>query len=191
MYQVDEFRDCLQRIASILQQFRLRYCLTGGAAFIAYGDPRTTQDVDLIVDVERLRECLPQLLSLLREEQFLLTEETVREAVRSQRKFQLIDLVSTFKFDLYPLELVEGLLDRAVEMEIMPNLHYPIASRPDLIASKVVGIGKGSHKSRRDVRWLMWGATDYEQALARQFIEGLGLTALLEVVLAEPDEIDA
>jgi hypothetical protein len=191
VYEIDEYRDCLERLAAILDECGLRYCLTGGAAFIAWGDPRTTQDVDLVVDVERLRQCLPQLLPQLKQGQFLLNEETIREAARSQRQFQLIDTVSTFKVDLYPRELVPGQFDRAVEIEIMPDLRMPVSSRPDLIASKLVWISKGSHKSRRDVKWLMRGATEAEEALAREFVDGLGLAGLLEEVLAEPDEIDA
>jgi hypothetical protein len=37
---------------------------------------------------------------------------------------------------------------------------------------------------------LMRGAAESEQALARAFADGLGLTELLDEVLAEPDEID-
>lgn len=190
MYTIDEYRDCLEHVAAILDQCGLRFCLTGGAAFIAYGDPRTTQDVDLVVDVERLRECLPDLLALLKQGRFLLNEQTIRQAIQSQRQFQLIDLVSTFKLDLYPRELLAGQLDRAVEIEIMPGLRLPVASVPDLIAAKLVWISKGSHKSRRDVRWLMRGASDEEQALTREFAAGLGLADLLTEVLAEPDELD-
>jgi hypothetical protein len=190
VYTMDEYRDCLERVAAILNQCGLRFCLTGGAAFIAHGDPRTTQDVDLVVDGERLRDSLPDLLSLLKQGRFLLNEESIRQAVQSQRQFQLIDLVSTFKLDLYPRELVAGQLDRAVEIEIMPGLRLPVASIPDLIAAKLVWISKGSHKSRRDVKWLMRGASAEEQALAREFAAGLGLTELLGEVLAEPDELD-
>lgn len=190
MYTIDEYRDCLERVASILEQCRLRYCLTGGAAFIAYGDPRTTQDVDLVVDVERLRECLPQLMTLLAKGQFLLNEETIREAAQSQRQFQLIDLVSTFKLDFYPRELVPGELDRAVKIEIMPGLRLPVASLPDLAVSKLIWISKGSHKSRRDLRQLLLRATDDQQQTVHKLADSLSLRDLLDEVLAESDEIE-
>jgi hypothetical protein len=190
MYTIDEFRECLERVRAILNQCGIRYSVTGGAAFIAYGDSRTTQDVDLVVDVERLRQCLTEFFSLLAG-QFLFSEATIRQAVKSGRQFQLIDLVSTFKLDLYPRELIAGELGRAVEIEIMSGLSLPIVSIPDLIASKLVWISKGSHKSRRDVKMLMRQASEDAAKLAREFAEQLGQLELLDEVLAEPDEIDA
>lgn len=50
MYDLAEFHDCLQRAAANLRRCHVRFFLTGGAAAIAYGDPRTTQDVDVVVD---------------------------------------------------------------------------------------------------------------------------------------------
>jgi hypothetical protein len=37
----------------------------------------------------------------------------------------------------------------------MPGLTLPVASRPDLVLSKLIWISKGSHKSRRDLRQIM------------------------------------
>lgn len=105
--------------------------------------------------------------------------------------FQIIDSQECLKVDLYPRELAPGALDRSIWFDLTPQLRIPIASRPDVVISKLVWISKGSHKSRRDVKWLMRGATQEEAALARKFVDGLGLTDLLEEVLAEPDEIDA
>jgi hypothetical protein len=190
VYTIDEYRGCLERLAAILDECRVRYCLTGGAAFIAYGDPRTTQDVDLVVDVERLRECLPELLQRLKQNQFLLNEETICQAVRLRKQFQLLDLISTLKLDMYPRELVPGELDRTVQIEIMPGLRLPVLSIADLIASKLVWISKGSQKSRRDVKVLMRIATEEDQALVRELAGPLGLVKLLEEVLAESDEIE-
>lgn len=191
MYEIDEFRSCLERITAILRQLGIRFCLTGGAAFIAYGDPRMTQDIDLVVDPERLKECLPQFLPLLQRERFLSNEDAIRQAIRSGRQFQLLDLISTLKLDLYPAEFVEGNLDRAVEIELLPGLHLPVSSVPDLVVSKVVWISKGSQKSRRDVKMLLQQATSGDAAVAREFVARLGLTGLLEEVLAEPEELDA
>lgn len=190
MYEVTEFRDCLERTVAALRRHGIRFCLTGGAAFIAYGDPRMTQDIDLVVDGERLEESLQTLLPELKQQQFLLNEDAIRTAIRSRRQFQLIDLVSALKLDFYPRELVAGNFDRAAEIEIMPGLRLPVSSIPDLVASKLVWISKGSHKSRRDVKMLMRQSSAAEAALAREFAERLQLEALLDEVLAEPDEID-
>jgi hypothetical protein len=85
---------------------------------------------------------------------------------------------------------VSGALDRSTLIDLTSELRFPIASRPNLVASKQVWISKGSHKSRRDVKWLMRSAAADETRLAREFAEHLGLTDLLHEVLAEPDEIE-
>lgn len=67
----------------------------------------------------------------------------------------------------------------------------PIASRPDLVLSKLIWISKGSRKSRRDVKQRMLRANAAETALVHQFADEMQLRLLLDEVLAEPDEIDA
>ena len=191
MYSLVEFHDCLRRAAAILRDCEVRFSLTGGAAAIAYGDPRTTQDVDLVVDANSLRARLPLFFEQLRVARFLFNEQTIRSAITSGRQFQLIDLDSTLKIDLYPRELVPGTLSRVVEIEIGPGLTLPVACRPDLIVSKLIWISKGSHKSRRDVRQVMQRVTEEEKPLLYELADQLSMRTLLEEVLAEPDEIDA
>jgi len=190
VYEIVEYRDCLQRIEAIFRRFQLRFLLTGGAAFIAYGDPRTTQDVDLVVDVNRLRDCLSEFIPVVKESEFLLNEAAIKQAIELGKVFQLIDCVSTLKIDIYPRELVPGELGRSVAIEILPDLRLPVASLPDLVLSKLIWISKGSHKSRRDVKQLMLRASAEQIQFVRSHAEQLALTALLEEVLNEPDEID-
>lgn len=190
MFELSEFRNCLRRVAHLLDACQTRYFLTGGAAAIAYGDPRTTQDVDLVVDATALEKQLTNFFSHLDQERFLFNETTIRHAVTSGRQFQLIDIDSTLKIDLYPRELVPGGLDRAVEIEVLPGLELPVASRADLVVSKLIWISKGSHKSRRDVRQIMMRASVEEIALVNQLADSVSLRPLLNEVLAEPDEID-
>lgn len=191
MYDLVEFHDCLRRVAGILSSCQVRFSVTGGAAAIAYGDPRTTQDVDLLVDAVALKAQMAEFLGALQGAGFLFNEQTIREAVASGRQFQLIDIASTLKLDLYPRELVPGELNRAVPIEIAPGLSLPIASRPDLVISKLIWISKGSHKSRRDVKQIMLRVTDSERGLIGELADQMQLQALLDEVLAEPDEIDA
>ncbi len=37
----------------IFDRLSIRYYITGGVAAIAYGEPRTTQDLDLVLEIER------------------------------------------------------------------------------------------------------------------------------------------
>lgn len=190
MFNLVEFRDCLERAVSLLRSCEIRFLITGGAAAIAYGDPRTTQDIDLVIEGIAIQERLELFLTQLRQENFLYNEQTVRTAVASRRQFQLLDTGSSFKLDLYPRELVSGALDRAVQVEIMPGLTLPVASRPDLVLSKLIWISKGSHKSRRDLRQIMLRVSETETATIHSLTEQTGLRVLLDEVLRESDEIE-
>ena len=190
MFPIDDFRDCLTRVGNVLTECGLKYYITGGAAFIAYGDPRTTQDLDLVVDEAHISEHLSTIMQRFKEAQFLLTEQTVRDAVRRKRQFQLIDSVTAMKVDIYPHDNVPGAITRYRMIEVFPGAEFPIASYPDLIVSKLVRISKGSHRSRRDVRQLMRTVSPEDKSQAFEFAQDLGLTQLFDEVLAEPDEFD-
>lgn len=54
MFPLNEFRDALNRVAEILDRCGIRFLITGGAAAIGYGEPRTTQDIDLVVEADSM-----------------------------------------------------------------------------------------------------------------------------------------
>ncbi len=190
MFNPEVFFPVLKQVAELLEQCGIRYQLTGGLVAIFYAEPRLTQDADLVIDPDQLRSNLDQFIEGVQELKYVANEATIRDAASRGRMFQIIDSQECLKVDLYPRELVEGALDRSVWVELISGLKFPIASRPDVVASKLVWISKGSHKSRRDIRQLMLGASDDEVTQVREFAKRLELTALLDEVLAEPDEIE-
>ena len=50
MFPAETFRNTLGTLAAILTGRGIRFHLTGGVTSIAYGEPRMTQDVDMVVD---------------------------------------------------------------------------------------------------------------------------------------------
>jgi len=66
----------------------------------------------------------------------------------------------------------------------------PIVARTDAALSKLIWIQHGSHRSRRDLRRILAGATSDERATVRRTARDLNLAELLDEVLAEQDEID-
>jgi hypothetical protein len=191
MFSPETFFPVLERIAGVLQQLGIRFHLTGGLVAVVYAEPRFTQDADLVVDPDQLRARVDEFIDAVQKLHFIADAATIRDAVGRGRMFQIIDSQECLKVDLYPRELAPGALDRSISFDLTPQLRIPIASRPDVVISKLVWISKGSHKSRRDVRKLMLGASEGESCSVRDLAGRLDLTALLDEVLAEPDEIDA
>ena len=67
----------------------------------------------------------------------------------------------------------------------------PIVARTDAALSKLIWIEHGSHRSRRDLRRILAGATPDELSTVRLVAGEMKLVTLLDEVLAESDEIDA
>ena len=189
MFPVDAFRKTLGKAVELFERHSIRFHLTGGITTIAYGEPRMTQDLDLVIDNRAVAVQLDPFLASLEASDFLCDPNTVRSAVAEEGMFQLLDTVESLKLDIYPRELIPGELDRSVLMEVFEGVQLPVACRADSAASKLVWISKGSHKSRRDLRQIWRTSGEPDQARVRELANQLGLDALLDEVLAEPDEM--
>lgn len=189
MFRFEDFLATVHKAADLFIRHGVRFHLVGGAAGIAHGEPRLTQDIDLVIDNEGLARTLPAFLASLAASDFEYSESAIRQAVAERGLFQLLDRVEVLKLDVYPREGVPGELDRTVQVPILGSAPLPIASREDTIVAKLIWISKGSHKSRRDVRVLYRNTDASQQAFVAERAEGFGLTGLLAEVLAEPDEI--
>jgi hypothetical protein len=186
---LDRFESSLRTMQRVLGDEGVPYHLTGGAATIAYSEPRMTVDLDYVVDRARLAACLPSFLKSIADAGYGFTEQTVHEAVAAGRQFQLFHAATAAKLDFYPRELVPGELARSTILELLPGVDLPVVSRSDFAIAKLIWISKGSHKSRRDLRQMMSRATLQDQATIRKMASEQGLLPLLEEVLAESDEV--
>ena len=190
MLPAEGFQPTLTRLVSLLERFEIRFHLTGGIASIAYGEPRMTQDLDLVLDPDRVAEVQEEFLKGLSEAGFYFGESTARKAIANGKMFQLLDADQAIKVDLYIRCLIPGELERSVETELFPGVTIPIVARTDAALSKLVWIRHGSHRSRRDLRRILAGATSDEASTVHQSAAEMGLAGLLDEVLAEDDEID-
>lgn len=186
----ESFQPALRKLVSLLDRFGIRFHLTGGIASVAYGEPRLTQDIDLVVDSERLVAVEDEFLAAVADAGFVFGEATVRRAIASGRMFQLLEPDEVVKLDLYSRCLIPGELDRSVSVEIFPGMSLPLVARTDAALSKLIWISRGSHRSRRDLRWILAGARPEERATVERVALEMGLGGLLAQVLDESDELD-
>ncbi len=189
MFPVDVFERTLAKIVAILTRHDIRFHFTGGLTSTAYGEPRMTQDIDLVIDPDRTGRVVDAFHASLVESDFMFDESSMRQAVKDGTMFQLLDRCEVLKLDVYPRELIEGELSRSEFVEIFAGTVLPLVCRADAAASKLVWINKGSHKSRRDLRAIYRNANQRQQAQISNLADKLGLRGLLTEVLREPDEI--
>jgi len=189
MFPIESFKNSLLKFVEILNHQEIPFHLTGGITGVAYGEPRLTQNIDIVIQNAASATNLESLITELTDSEFVFTEATVREAISNKGMFQLFDSVESLKLDVYAREMIEGELSRSQELEIFETVRLPVASRLDAAISKLIWSSKGSHKSRRDFRQIFIRSSKAENEKVRSMANKLGLEDLLDEVIAESDEI--
>lgn len=143
----------------LLNQAGFRYVIGGSVAAIFYGEPRMTNDIDLVVflndaDIRRLPEIFP------RAEFYVPPEEViVSEVGRPQRgHFNIIHSTTIFKADVYPTGRDE-LNAWAFRNKRVVQFHdeaLPLAPPEYVIVRKLEYFREGgSDKHLRDIRGML------------------------------------
>jgi hypothetical protein len=170
--------ETMERISRILEGLRLRFHFTGGVAATYYGDPRLTQDLDLVIQLDPYQPETKALLSCL-SSGYLVHEQAVMEAIRSKSLFQAVDEESMVKIDFHVGEKIPGELGRTTRGEIFPGVTVPLVSKEDAILSKLLWIQLGSHKARHDVKMMLKRPEELDREVLQQRATMLGVANLL------------
>ena len=189
MFPVEAFSNTVGKFVTIAQSLGLPFHLTGGSISSAYGEPRLTQDIDIVISPDVAKQRANDLVAELASSDFLFGEETVRQAIASEELFQLLDKTESLKLDIYPRELIPGELQRSVHLELFEGKTLPVVSQPDAALSKLIWVDKGSHRSRRDLRSIFKNCEPDTQVTIREQATAIRLINLLDQVLNETDEI--
>ncbi len=178
-------KDFLLLVAGHLESAGIPFMVVGSFGSSQHGPPRTTNDVDIVIDPTP--EQLDRWLSLLGG-QFYVSADAAREALRSRSMFNIIHLVGGWKADLIVRK------DRSFSIEefkrrnpnIIEGRAIPVASAEDIILSKLEW--NRITPSERQVRDAMNVATQQwpvlDQAYLRRWAVELGIADDLEQLLA-------
>ncbi len=189
MFPVAVFQQSVRKLTSILDRHKIRFHLTGGVTGTAYGEPRMTQDIDIVISPEDAKANLSDFIKSLRESDFMFAEPSLQKAIATAGMFQLLDGIESLKFDIYPRELVPGELQRSERIEVFPGELLPVVSRVDAALSKLIWVQKGSSKSRKDFRAIFRRVHSDQQTEITEGVGKLGLIDIMNEVLSERDEI--
>ena len=189
MFPIESFQKTIVKIVDILKSLGIPFHLTGGITSVAYGEPRMTQDIDIVLQNKKTDEQLPLFIKALSNSDFMFDQAAIEKAVEAKKMFQLFDTAEALKLDMYPREMIAGELSRSEIAEVFEQMPLPIVSRIDAAASKLIWISKGSHKSRRDLRQIFRNLSDDDRERLSLLVSELGLTELLREVLLGNDEI--
>jgi hypothetical protein len=129
--------EVLQRITTALDQAGITYMLTGSFASAHYGAPRSTQDIDLVIEASATQ--LRTFIQNLPTGEYYSDWDAALEAQRRESLFNVIDLTTGWKIDLIfrksrPFSREELSRRQFVDLE-GPRLF--VASAEDVIIAKL------------------------------------------------------
>jgi hypothetical protein len=183
-----ELSDLLRHIATVFEQLGVPYLITGSTATIAYGDPRFTNDIDVVVDLPATK--IDELLLSFPDTEFYVSRSAVEAAVARRHQFNILHPTSGLKVDVIiasDSEFDRERLRRARQMPLLPQRTVAVASPEDVILKKMEYFREGeSEKHLRDIAGMLRVQGD---RIDRQYIEDwarrLNLTDVWQYALSQ------
>lgn len=157
--------EAFARLLAVLDRMEIPYEVGGSVASSAHGIPRTTLDVDIVVDLkpDQIENFAAEL-----SHEFYADAALIREAFAMGRAANVIHLGSVWKFDLFPLrndDYSRTEFGRRSFRAIRPDGREPIecavASAEDTILRKLEWYRAGGEASERqwnDLRGMIHAA---------------------------------
>ena len=181
-----EQTDLLRYAIETLEQLDVAYALVGSFASGAYGEPRFTQDIDIVFElpasqIARFCQCFPS-------PDFYVSEAAVREAVRRHSQFNVIHPSSGNKID-FILNRQDAWgrsqFARRQAIQLFADRRGYLASPEDVILGKMVYYREGgSEKHLRDITGILRICGEMlDREYVADFAKQLGVAEIWEAIL--------
>jgi len=133
-----KLKDFIQTTISCLEESRIKYVLVGGVAALIYGRPRTTLDVDIVIDSANIED-VKRLETTLKAYGFSLRDNEIAEALGEKSNCSVFLKDCIYRIDIQgtysPLD--SRCLNNRLLMKIYEQDTY-IQKAEDLIVAKLV-----------------------------------------------------
>jgi len=173
-----ELAELAKKIGEILDRYGMRYHLTGGVVASHYGELRNSPNVDIVVEMDVCKDRQALFHDLKKE--FYVDQIAFDEAIQMKSMFQVLDMDTMLRADIYTASVLPCRFERIVEAEIVEGVSLPIASPEDSILSKLHWIKLGSGRSRKDVVAMLRVQENLDNAYLEATAEQLGVKPILD-----------
>jgi len=183
--------DLLRYTVDVLERLDIVHMVVGSMASGAYGEPRLTLDIDIVVEMSAKE--VPDFCAAFVAPEFYVSEAAVREAVRSRFKFNVLHPASGNKIDfMFPTNDMWGRtqLERRQRVYLLPDRESFTASPEDVIISKLRYFAEGgSEKHLRDVTGILRiRGSQVDRRIIAHWAQALGLDRVWKTAESRADD---
>jgi hypothetical protein len=177
--------DLLRLLSETLERLRIPYYVTGSMASGAHGDPRFTNDIDIVLALDMNQ--IDELCAAFPESDFYWSRAATVLAVRTKFQFNILHPESGLKADMIVSKddaFSRSALSRAVRLSD-PAFTAWFASPEDIILNKLLFYrAGGSDKHIRDIAGVLKiQAERIDRAYIEGWVERFGLHAEWQLAL--------
>ena len=175
----------LQTVIGKLEQLGLRYFVTGSVAAIYYGEPRFTNDIDIVVDLTE--ESIPRLVAAFPPGEFYLSEEALRGALNRRGMCNILHIPTSLKVDLIVADdslFNRSRFERSLRVKAGENSEANFASAEDVIVKKMDFFRQGgSEKHLRDITGIIMVSGDQlDHGYIENWADQMGLETIWRTI---------
>lgn len=174
-----ELRGLLERLVRVLDVAQVPFMIAGSFASAAHGLPRTTQDLDVVIDPPD-SAALDALLRGMPPDQYYVDADAAHDALRRRSMFNAIDQASGWKVDFILRKNREFSRDELARRQKVLLLGVPVfvASPEDTVVAKLEWSKQagGSERQRRDIAGIIATLADQlDRPYIERWVRELGL----------------
>lgn len=177
--------DLLKHVATTLDGLGIPYLVTGSVATIAYGEPRFTNDLDVVVALGT--ELVAAFCAAFPAPDFYCSKEAAELAVRQRFQFNILHPASGLKVDVMVAtdsEFDRSRLSRGVRLLAGVGFDATFAAPEDVILKKLEYFREGgSEKHLRDIVGVLKVQADrIDRVYLAAWVNRLGLQAEWQLI---------
>ncbi len=177
--------ELLQKVVETFERLQIPYLVTGSIAAMAYGEPRLTNDIDIVAAIEKKH--VSDLLKAFPDNEFYISKEMISDAIVNQGQFNIIHPASGLKVDVIIRQNTSFDNSRFRRIRrIYPAESYQanFASPEDVIIKKMEYYREGgSEKHLRDITGILKISGDVvDKNYISEWANRLGLTDIWDAV---------
>lgn len=90
--------ELLQKIVEIFERLEIPYLVTGSVASMAYGEPRFTNDIDIVAAIKE--QHIGGLVNSFPTNEYFIDVEMIKDAIHGPGQFNIVHPASGLKVDV-------------------------------------------------------------------------------------------